>query len=180
MANALTLYRASMLPGNDLGNATTETQFPNGRAAQLNLTLPSNNSLNNKSFRVRISGRVATTSNVTFTVTLYFGFSATLASNTLLFTTNAITVNTVSSNWELWADCFWSANGTITGRAEGQIANQVFGPGAFTNIASADPNRDSSTFLQSGVTYGFTVTGKFSGSSSGNHAFIDDLSLEMT
>lgn len=179
MPNSATLYRANMLPGNDLGNATAETQFKNGRGAQLSLALPSNNSLTNKSFRVRISGRVATTSNLTFTVSLYFGLSSTIASNTLLYTTNAVVVNNVSSNWEFWADCFWSTNGTITGRAEGQIANQIFGPGTLANTPNADPNRDSNTFLQSGATYAFTVTGQFSGSSTGNHAFIDDLSLEV-
>jgi hypothetical protein len=169
-----------MLPGNDVGNVTSETQMPNGRAAKLQLVLPSNNHLANKSFRVRVSGRASTTTNTTFEMKVYFGMSATIASNTLIFDSGAQGINNTKSNFEFWLDMQWDSDSqTITGRGTGSLANNILGPSTLSNVPiSADPNRDSNTFLQSGPTYGFTVTGQFGGSSAGNHAFVDDLSLE--
>jgi hypothetical protein len=180
MPSSLTIYRAPFLPGNDAGNITAETQLPNGRGASLILALPSNGSLSNKSFRVRLAGRVQTNSNLNVTIAVYFGFSATIASNTQVFTTSAVTVNNLTTGWEIWLDCFWSGDGNlITGAGRGQVANSVIGPSALVNTPlSANPNRDSSTTLASGTTYGLTVTGLFSGSSTGNHLFVDDFSLE--
>jgi hypothetical protein len=175
------MYRAVMLPSSDLGNVTIETQFKDGRGSlPLQLALPSNGVLANKSFRVRISGRVSTTTNTTFELRLYFGISSTIASNTLIFDVGAQTVNNVTSSFEIWGDMFWSADANaITGRGTGQMANSVAGPGALINTPlSANPNRDSNTFLASGSTYGFTLTGVFGGSSTGNHAIVDSFDLE--
>jgi hypothetical protein len=180
MPSSATLYRAAMLPSADLGNATAETQFSNGRATLLQLPLPSNNSLANRSFRVRISGRVVTTTNTTFNLKVYFGLSSTIASNTLILDCAAQTVNNVTSSFEVWLDCFWSADANaITGTGQGQMANNIVGQAVLTNTPlAANPNRDSNTFLASGATYGFTVTGVFGGSSAGNHAIIDAFDLE--
>ena len=182
MPSSQTLYRAPMLPGNDLGNASLETQFPNGRGAPLQLALPSNNSLANHNFRVRIAGRVVTATNRTFQVQVYFGLSPTVTSNTLIFSSGFQVVNTISTSFDVWIDLRWSnGSNSITGRGEGQVANHVVGPGTLINTPlSADPNRDSNPFLQSGPTYGFTVTGQFNGPDSGNHAFIDSFDLEST
>lgn len=180
MPSAATLYRAPLLPGNDFGNVIVETQLSNGRGNPLILALPSNGSLANRPFRVRIGGRIATTTNTTFDARAYFGFSPTIANNTLIFDSAAQTVNNVTSSWEVWLDCFWSADGnSITGWGAGQLANNIMGPATLINTPlSANPNRDSNTFLQSGATYGFTVTGIFGGSSAGNHAFVDIFDLE--
>lgn len=176
-----TLHRADMLPSNDLGNATAETQFSDGRGKQLFLRLPSNGSLSNKAFRVRLSGRVATASNITFTARVYFGLSPTITSNTGIFLTGAQSVNNTASSWELWLDMTWSNDSkTLTGRGAGQIANQILGPATLDNIPiAADPFRDNNTFLTSGPTYGFTVTGLFSGSNVSNHARVDLFQLEL-
>ena len=181
MPSAHTLYTAPLLPGIDLGNATSETLLPDGRTGFLALPLPSNNSLANKSFRVRMFGRVATNSNVNFILNVYFGVAADFTSNTLIFTTNQVQVNNMKSNWELWLDMTWDSDSkSITGRGAGQFANSILGPGTLQNIPlAADPNRDSNTFLQSGPTYGFTATGQFSGSSAGNHAYVDNFALEV-
>jgi hypothetical protein len=72
-----------------------------------------------------------------------------------------------------------STSQVINGTGQGQIANNIVGPSTLQNTVTADPNRDSNTFLQSGATYGFTLTGQFGGSSVGNHAFMDDFSLEL-
>lgn len=180
MPSSLSLYRAAMLPSNNLGNATSETQFKDGRGNLLQLPLPSNNSLANKSFRVRVSGRVATTISTSFQLSVYFGLSSTIASNTLMFPSGFQTVNNATSNFELWLDCQWTADGKlITGWGAGQLANQILGPATLSNTPiSADANRDSNTFLQSGGTYGFTCTGQFGNTSAGNSAIIDNFDLE--
>lgn len=180
MPSASTLYRSPFLPGNDAGNITAETQLSNGRSTPLILALPSNGSLANRPFRVRVGGRVSTTTNTTFDVKVYFGFSTTLANNTLIFDSGANTVNNITSSFECWCDCFWSADANaITGWGAGQLANTVLGPATLVNVPiSANPNRDSSTTLASGTTYGFTLTGQFGGSSAGNHAFVDIFDLE--
>lgn len=181
MSSVATLYRAALLPSNDLGNVTVETQWSNGRGTLLQLPLPSNNSLANKSFRVRIYGHCSTTTNTTLTLNTYFGLSQTIGSNTIIFTSGAQTVNNINSNFNFWLDMTWdSTSQSINGWSAGQLANNVLGPNTLLNVpVKADPNRDSNSFLQSGPTYGFTATGKFGNSSAGNHAFIDDFSLEM-
>ncbi len=180
MPSTATLYRAAMLPGNDLGNAIAETQMPNGRAATLVLPLPSNGSLANKSFRVRAYGRVSTLITTALTLQVYYGISSIIASNTKIWTSGAQTVDTIKSNWELWIDISWDSDSkTLNGRGEGQIANNILGPQTLLNVPiAADPNRDSNTFLQSGPTYGFTITGLFGNSSTGNHAYCDLFALE--
>ena len=180
MPSSLTLYRAPLLPGNDLGNQTSETQMPNGRGASLVLPLPSNGSLANKRFRLIVSGRVSTTINTTLTLNFYSGFSATISKNLQIFSTGAQTVNNTSTNFSVWLDLYWGGSSQlITGVGEGQFdGNPVGSAGLTSSITGVDPNRDSSTFLASGPTYGFTLTGQFGNSSTANHAFIDIFELE--
>ena len=178
MPNSQTLYRAFMLPGNDLGATTVEHQFPNGRGVPILLQLPSNNSLANKSFAVHTTGRVATSANLTFLINIYFGLDPVIAHNTLIWSAGPQQVNATSSNFDLRLSMFWdSTSQTITGAGQGQVANQIAGPATLFSTPHADPNRDSNTFLQSGPTYGFTITGTFSGAGV-NHAFIDEFALE--
>jgi len=180
MPSTQTLYRASMLPSNDIGNVSAETQWPDGRGKLLILPLASNNSLANQSFRIRTFGRCQTTTNTTFAVNFYFGLSPVLANNTLIFLSGSQVVNALSSNFLIWLDLTWdSTSQVINGTGQGQIANNIVGPSTLQNTFTADPNRDSNTFLQSGATYGFTLTGQFGGASAGNHAFMDDFSLEL-
>lgn len=182
MPNADTLYRATMLPSADLGNVTVETQMKDARQVlPLQLPLPTNNSLANRSFRVRTSGRVSATIATTFNLKLYFGISTTIAANTLVFDAGVQSIAVGKSNFELWLDCQWDSDSkTITGRGAGQLASNILGPAILdNNPVSADPNRDSSTFLASGPTYGFTITGQFGDSSSGNHVIVDSFDLEL-
>jgi hypothetical protein len=180
MPSALTLYRAPFLPGRDSGNIIAETQMLNNNGVAINLLLPSNGTFANKSFRVRCGGRVQTSSNTTFELRIYFGTLAAIGSNTLIFDAGAQTINNVTSSFEIWLDMQWTADGNlITGRGTGQIANFVAGPAALNNTPlAADPNRDAKTNLQSQPPYGFTVTGIFGASSPGNHAYIDDFSID--
>lgn len=169
-----------MLPSSDLGNVTSETQFKDGRSNLLQLTLPGNSSLANRSFRVRVNGRVATTTTVNLTLSVYFGTSSTIGSNTLVFSSGQTAVNNITSTFGILLEMQWSADGnSIAGSGQGQIGNNALGFNALNNTPlNVNPNRDSNTNLQSGVFYGFTVTGQFSGSSAGNHATIDNFELE--
>src|SRR5262252_6913130 len=106
MTMTSTLYRANMLPGNDNGNITVETQLLNGRASPLQLTLPSNGSLANKSFRVRVFGRIQSTISTTFNHNVYFGKQTTIAANILIFSTGFQVING-KSNFEFWIDLTW-------------------------------------------------------------------------
>lgn len=182
MPSTTTLYRAFLLPGNDLGNAATETQFPNGRGTRLILQLPSNNSLANKRFRLVIAGRVQTPVLGSFTINVYFGFSNTISANTQMFSSGPQSLFNTTSNFSFWIDLYWdSVSQKINGIGEGQMDNNPIGRSTLTNqITGVDPNRDSSTFLNSGPTYGFTLTGQFGNSNAGNHAFVDDFSLELS
>jgi hypothetical protein len=180
MPSTQTLYRAAMLPGNDLGNRTAETQLPDGRNVPLVLPLPSNGTLVNKSFRLRMYGRVAASINNSYTIQVYFGFDPIITNNLLIFSTGAQIVPAVKSNYELWLDLTWDNDSkAINGRVTGQLANNLIGPASLLNVPTAvDPNRDSNTFLQSGPTYAFTATGKFAIGHLNNHAFVDLMNLE--
>lgn len=177
MSSSITLYRAPYLPGNDLGNQTSETLMPNGRGTSLVLPLPSNGSLANRRFRVVVSGRVQTSLNSTFTVNVYFGFSPTLSSNTLIFSTGAVAVNSSNTGFSFTIDMFWSATGlTVNGVGEGQSNNNPVGRIAMANtIPNVDPFHDNNP---NSITYGFSATGTFGSSSAANHAFIDLFELE--
>lgn len=173
------VYRASFVPGVDLGNVTAETQFRNLNSAQANLVLPADGQFTNSWLKLRIAGRVATTSNLTFQVNLYFGTSATIASNTLLLSSGAQTVNTKKTNWHIDVDFFWDGDSnTFCGIGIGQMANGPIGPTALANVPSANPNIRN-TLSNAATAYGFTVTGQFSGSSAGNHAFLDIFNVEL-
>lgn len=173
-------------PSLDLGNATAEQQFANNAGGVLVLPLPSDGQLVNSRFRVHLGGRVQTISNLTFTLAVYFGSSTTfggaspIASNTLMLTTNANTVNAKKTNYQLDMDLFWDDDSdSISGTWLGQIANSIIGASTLANTptADADLHGDSNSFQ--GTHYGLTFTGLFSGSSTGNHAFLDVLSIEL-
>lgn len=179
MPNSATYYQASFVPGTDLGNVTAETQLVNARGSIVTLPLPSNGSLANKRFRLVSTGRLQTTINTTFTLNFYFGLSTTIASNTLILSSGAQTVNNVNANYSMWLDMYWeSINKIIGGTGQGQMNNSPIGPTTMANTITADPFRDNSTFLATGPTYGFTITGKFGNSSSGNHAYVHSFDLE--
>lgn len=178
MPNSATYYQASFVPGTDLGNKTAETQLVNARGSIITVPLPSNGSLANKRFRLVSTGRIQTSINTTFTLNFYFGLSGTISSNTLIFSSGPQTINNVNTNYSMWLDMFWGSNQAIEGTGHGQMNNFPIGPAGMNNTVTADPNRDSSTSLATGATYGFTITGQFGNSSAGNHAIVNSFDLE--
>lgn len=172
-------YRASFIPSLDLGNAIAEKQFVNSQSAQANLVLPADGQFTNSRLKLRLAGRVATTSNLTFQVNLYFGTSATIASNTLLFSSGLQTVNNLKTNWFMDVDFYWDGDSsTFCGIGSGQMSNGIIGPASLANVPSANPNIRN-TISNAATAYGFTATGQFSGSSTGNHSFLDVFNIEL-
>lgn len=187
MSSVGTIYRPLFMPSLDLGNATAEKQFLNSQSTAVVLPLQNDGQCSNHRLRGHLGGRVQTTSNLTFALSLYFGstnvFGAAgaIASNTQLYTSSGLTVNAIKSNFFVDMDFFWDADSkTFCGVCgPGQIANQIIGPSNLVNIPSADPNLHINSNSFQSVFYGLTVTGLFSGSSAGNHAFLDIFTMEL-
>jgi len=178
MPSAILLGRAGFLSSSDLGNATTETLFTGGglgAGQTLILGLPNNGNLLNRRFRVGLAGRVQTTTAINFTVAAYFGFGA-IAANTLLFSSGSVSING-KTNWEMDLSMFWDGDGqTLNGNGQGQVGGSVLGSGALNASPSANPITITTI---AAVSYGFTVTGLFGTSNTGNHAFVDAFDLEL-
>jgi hypothetical protein len=162
-----------------LGNASAETTFKNSLGGVAALPLQTDNQFTNKRFVINAAGRVATTSNLTFQVNIYLGTTGTTADK-LIYTTSGLTVNNKKSNWHLDLNCFWDSDAQIiNGSGFGQIDNQQVGSGGLTNVITLDPNLHGSSNSFQNTFYKFTVTGLFSGSSTGNHAFLDILEVTL-
>lgn len=179
MSGVGTVFRAPLIPSLNLGNASTETTFLNSRGTAAVLPLQTDNQFTNRRFVLNAAGRVATTTNLTFQINIYLGTTGTTA-DTLIFTTNGLTVNAKKSNWHLDLNMFWDSDAQIiNGSGFGQIDNQQIGAGGLTNVLKLDPNLHGSSNSFQGVFYKFSVTGLFSGSSTGNGAFLDILEVTL-
>lgn len=173
MSSTETTYRATYIPSLDLGNASSETNFLNSLGQTASLILQTDNQFSNRRFVLNLAGRVATTSNLNFTVNVYLGTKGS-TSDTLIFTSGANAVNAKKSNWHLDINMFWDSDAQlINGSGYGQTDNQTVGPSNLQNAPKVDPNLHNSSNSFQGTFYKFTVTGTFSGSSAGNHAFLD-------
>lgn len=179
MSGTGTVFRCPLIPSLDLGNASAETFFLNSRGLTAGLPLQVDGQFTNKRFVINAAGRVATTSNLTFQVNIYLGTKGTTA-DTLIYTTSGLTVNAKKSNWHLDLNCFWDSDAQlINGSGFGQVDNQQVGSGGLTNVITLDSNLHNSSNSFQGTFYKFTVTGLFSGSSAGNHAFLDILEVTL-
>lgn len=179
MSGTGTLFRAPSIPSLDLGNASSESAFLDSTGVAAKLLLQTDNQFANKRFALALAGRVATNSNLAFTVNIYLGKLGTTA-DTKIFTSNANTVNNKKSNWHIDLNMFWDSDAmVINGHAEGQINNNPIGSSGLANTPVIDPNLHNTSNSFQGVYYKFTVSGLFSGSSAGNHAFLDVFELSL-
>jgi hypothetical protein len=179
MSGTGTVVRGDYIPSNDLGNASVETLFTDINKLPNSIRVPTDNQLTNKRFTLHIGGRVATTSNLTFTVNLRFGTTRSL-SDTLVFTSQAMTVNAKKTNWHMDIYMFWDGDSQlINANGIGQVDNSVIGPTGLANAPTVDPNLHNTSNSFQATFYRFTASGQFSGSSAGNHAFIDVFELEI-
>ena len=186
MSNAGTVYRPNAFPPSlDIGNATAETLFQNKIGGALVLPLQNDGQWTNARLAVHIGGRVQTTSNLNYTLAVYFssntvfGVPATVAQSTKIYTTGPTIVNNKQTNWQLDLNIFWDGTSkTFCGNTIGQIGDYILGQNTLIATPTADPNLHNSSNSFQNVFYALSFTGLFSGSSSGNHAFIDVCSLE--
>jgi hypothetical protein len=121
--------------------------------------------LKNRRFKVRLGGRVTGGTTTNFTVKLYLG----AAINSLIFTSGAIAVNSVSGNFHLEAelDCD-STSKILQGLARGQVNASAVAQAATTAVASTDPT----------VAQSFSASGTFSVSNASNAAVLDYLEVD--
>ena|SRR5271165_5368244 len=180
MSGTQTTYRADYIPpSQDLGNAATETFFLNSLGKTAFVNLQTDGQFKNKRFVLNLAGRVATTSNLTFTINAYLGTTGT-ATDKLIFSSGALTCNTKKTNWHLDVNCFWDGDSQlINGSGFGQLDNQQIGSGGLTNVPTLDPSLHNTSNSFQAVRYIVTVSGTFSGSSAGNHAFLDVLEVTL-
>jgi len=179
MSGTGTVFRCPLIPSLDLGNASAETFFLNSRGLTAALPLQVDGQFTNKRFIINAAGRVATNSNLTFQVNIYIGTTGTTA-DTLIYTTSGLTVNAKKSNWHLDLNCFRDSDAQlINGSGFGQIDNQQVGAGGLTNIIKLDPALHQTSNSFQGVFYKISASGLFSGSSAGNHSFLDILEITL-
>ena len=165
-------YKA--LPSADLGNVTsTASGFLNSASAAIVLPLFPALHLKNRMFEVRAWGRVEGGTTVNFTPSLYFGTSATVANDTLLKSATAAAVDSAKHSWQMVAELVWDADSDkIEGCVYFRIADVAITAQVVTAvISSADPEDNTAR--------GFIISGLFSTSNSGNHAYLDGFQLEI-
>lgn len=170
--------RAIPLPSAEInlgGTSTSEAQFltasaQNGVAAGTRLICytPGSNSLKSRRFTVRVGGRVTGGTTTNFTAKLYWGTSATIASNTSIATTSTNAVNSASGNWEIVAECQWdSTSQKIGGTFAGYVNATAVARAILSNLpTSVDLSGESTS-------NGLTVTGTFSSGHASNAAYVD-------
>lgn len=124
-------------------------------------------------FKVLACGRVTTGGAINVTVKLYAGVSATLGSDTAIATTGAVSVSTVSRNWQIEATLIWdSTSKRIDGWYAASLNGTVVANTVITNaVTGVDPVTQATT---TGVPpYGFVVSGTFGTGSASNAMYLD-------
>lgn len=187
MSGAGTVYRPVNFHGSpDLGNATAESYFLNNLNQAAVLPLQNDGQWVNHRLVVHMGGRVQTSANVAFAISVYFGSSTqfgiipVISKATRIYTTNFATVNNQKTNWQLDLSIFWDGDSkTICGNTTGQMGDTILGQNTLQAKPSADPNLHNNSNSFQGVFYGLGVTGQFNSSNAGNHAFLDVFTLEL-
>ena len=165
------------------GTSTSEKQFITASASggvatgqPVMCRIPASNTLKNRSFLIRVAGRVTGGASGNFTCSVYFGNSTTIGSNTKIMSTGAVATGGVAGNYLLEAVCFWDATSK-------QIGGTQYGYVAQTNVAQAvlsgfpasvdlsvEPNLAATG---AGTTNALTVTGTFGTGNASNVALVD-------
>ncbi len=181
---------ALLLPSAELnlgGTSTSEKQFLISTAtagvpvtAPLPCRLPGSNTLKNRPFRIRAAGRVTGGASGNFAVSLYFGNSATISSNTKMSTTGNNNVNTTGGTWLLDTLCMWdSTSQTIRGQFSGFVyATMVTGAILSNSITVVDLSTEPNVATASGTQNVVTLTGQFGTGNAANVAYVDVFEVE--
>lgn len=173
-ANVISIPNMSPRELNQGGTSTAETQFTtNGTGGTYYVVLPSGGQLKNNAFIITAGGRVTGGTTTNFTISLDYGISATISSNTTIEASTARAVNSAAHNWLIEAEVMWdSTSKKLQGRGWAMVANLVDAVAAIDNVVTAaDP--EAGTVVQ-----GFTLTGLFSSGNAGNLAYVDFFQVE--
>jgi hypothetical protein len=175
MPNASVISVPTMKPRelNQGGTSTSETQFTVDGTNGYYVILPSGSQLKNRPFKVFAAGRVTGGTTTNFTISLDYGVSTTIASNTTVEASTARAVNSAAHNWMISVEVMWdSTSDKLQGRGWSMVGNLVDAYAAIdTAVTSADP--ELGTTVQ-----GFTLTGLFSSGNAGNLAYVDVFQIE--
>lgn len=163
---------AGVLPVLFTLGAATETIAPSApnAAVPLSIALGPDTQIEQTVFDVFASGYLKTTASGTVTIKLYEGSSETIASNTLLGSSGAITQNTATAAW--WAHAnliFDSVSGTLAGKVDFYVNKIIVAsvtlsnfPTGFLNQGNPSANPPTIANLPS-----FTLTFASSGAAGG-------------
>lgn len=169
-----------ILPSQNLGNATNETQFQGAKPAvglsggNLVLQLPRSGELSNRHLRFKIVGRVIPGTAGTFDLKMYL---TKIAAGNLLFDTGAISL-AGNTSFLVLIDCVWDqSSNTFNGVSYGQMGNTALGLAGFNNTPTSitignSTNADITKFET------LLLTGQFGTSNAANGAFVDAFEVE--
>jgi hypothetical protein len=153
------------LPATNTITTTTETVItagPNQTNAQvLVLQIPPGGPLEQRPFDVVASGEITTGASSTVNVKLYSGVSATVASNTLLGASGAITAFSGKTSWYAKATLIYdSISGKMSGTIKFLVNNVLVAETAISNIITgiSNANNPVASFVLS-VTFGTANAG---------------------
>ncbi len=152
-------------------SSTSEFQFQDAgklsatsTPGRLRLRLPPLGAATNRNkhaYEIIVGGKVTGGTTTNFTVNLDSGDSATIGTNTTIFTTGARAVNTVDGNWHIKATIYVDdTDDNIRGFAESWVNLLYQTPVVLDAFPAQNPANEMP----------FTVTGTFSASNAGNLA----------
>jgi hypothetical protein len=163
---------AGVLPVQFTLGAATQTIAPSApnAAVPLSINVPPDTQIEQTPFDLWASGYIQTRAAGTLTIDVYEGNSETIASNTLLGTSGAITQNTAIAAWFAHAVLiFDSVSGTLAGKIEFYVNKTIVAavtlsnfPTGFLNQANPSANPPTVAVLPS-----FTLTFASSGATGG-------------
>lgn len=132
-------------------------------------------------FKVTMGGRVTGGTTTSFTPTLYWGTSATTASNTAICTGAAVAVNSVSGTWYLEATLqIDQVSGKITGHFKNQVSGSTVtytAEAVITNVITSSSTPALS--FTTNTAQGFVAAGTFSSGNAANVAYLDVFQIAM-
>ncbi len=176
--SGLCIARLQVKPreGNQGGTSTTETIFTSDGTIPavtylnpLQLTGASGATTGGASyFQVCAYGRVVTAGSYTFLPQLYYGTSATVASNTSMGIVPVVTLATLTTNWKIVADCCYDGD---SGRLIAQTQHAIH---TTTNQTGGSITGITSNNL---TAQGFVVSFTFGTGNASNKVYLDGLDI---
>lgn len=123
-------------------------------------------------FKVIAFGRVNTNGSYTFRPQLYYGISATVASNTLISAGIAVTsLATLTTNWRIEAECTYDGTSQRINCLTSGLLHTTTANAVATSITGVTSNNTTAQ--------GFVVTGQFGTGDAANTCYLDGLDIVL-